>query len=60
MNILGLNSSAIAGNSDVQLPLNISEILRNIAHYNELQQVYNEDIYGPIQNDTVVIVIQVI
>lgn len=40
-------------------PLNISEIIRSIMHHNEIQQVYNEDIYGPIQNDTVIIVVQV-
>ncbi|XP_053670744.1 alpha-1,6-mannosyl-glycoprotein 2-beta-N-acetylglucosaminyltransferase [Anopheles nili] len=38
---------------------NISEILRMIHRYNELQTVLNEDIYGPLQNDSVIIVVQV-
>ncbi|XP_049529485.1 alpha-1,6-mannosyl-glycoprotein 2-beta-N-acetylglucosaminyltransferase isoform X2 [Anopheles darlingi] len=40
-------------------PANISEILRMIHRYNELQTVLNEDIYGPLQNDSVIIVVQV-
>lgn len=39
---------------------NITDIKRNIAQYNAQQFVYNEDIFGPLQNDSVVIVIQVI
>lgn len=42
-----------------RIPLNISEIKRNVAQYNLQQIVYNEDIFGPLQNDSVVIVIQV-
>ncbi|XP_055593056.1 uncharacterized protein LOC129744513 isoform X1 [Uranotaenia lowii] len=38
---------------------NISEILRMIHRYNELQTVLNEDIFGPLQNDSVIIVVQV-
>uniref|UniRef100_A0A182Q8H7 Alpha-1,6-mannosyl-glycoprotein 2-beta-N-acetylglucosaminyltransferase n=1 Tax=Anopheles farauti TaxID=69004 RepID=A0A182Q8H7_9DIPT len=38
---------------------NISEILRMIHRYNEFQTVLNEDIYGPLQNDSVIIVVQV-
>lgn len=38
---------------------NISEILRMIQRYNEFQTVLNEDIYGPLQNDSVIIVVQV-
>lgn len=34
-------------------------MLRNIARYNELQSVLNEDLYGPLQNDSVIIVVQV-
>uniref|UniRef100_A0A182FAE3 Uncharacterized protein n=2 Tax=Anopheles albimanus TaxID=7167 RepID=A0A182FAE3_ANOAL len=37
---------------------NISEILRMIHRYNELQTVLNEDIYGPLQNDSVIVVVQ--
>uniref|UniRef100_A0A2M4AIL4 Alpha-1,6-mannosyl-glycoprotein 2-beta-N-acetylglucosaminyltransferase n=1 Tax=Anopheles triannulatus TaxID=58253 RepID=A0A2M4AIL4_9DIPT len=40
-------------------PANISDILRMIHRYNELQTVLNEDIYGPLQNDSVIIVVQV-
>lgn len=42
-----------------RIPVNISEIKRNIAQYNLQQVVYNEDIFGPLQNDSVVIVVQV-
>lgn len=38
---------------------NVHEILRNIAHYNDLQSILNEDIFGPLQNDSVIIVVQV-
>ncbi|XP_060516144.1 alpha-1,6-mannosyl-glycoprotein 2-beta-N-acetylglucosaminyltransferase isoform X2 [Cylas formicarius] len=39
--------------------LNISEIKRNIAQYNQQQLVYNEDTFGPLQNDSIVIVVQI-
>lgn len=42
-----------------EYPLNISEIKRQIAHYNDIQFVYNEEKFGPLQNDSVVIVVQV-
>ncbi|CAH1397974.1 unnamed protein product [Nezara viridula] len=35
------------------------EILRNIHRYNAAQTIINEDIFGPVQNDTIIIVIQV-
>lgn len=38
---------------------NISEIVQNIERYNELQSVLNEDVFGPLQNDSLVIVVQV-
>ncbi|XP_049277257.1 alpha-1,6-mannosyl-glycoprotein 2-beta-N-acetylglucosaminyltransferase isoform X3 [Anopheles funestus] len=38
---------------------NISDILRMIHRYNDLQTVLNEDIYGPLQNDSVIVVVQV-
>lgn len=37
----------------------VDEMLRNIARYNELQSVLNEDLFGPLQNDSVIIVVQV-
>lgn len=57
--ITGYNSSTVAGAAGIRPTPNISEITRNIIHYNEMQLVYNEDIHGPMQNDTVIIVIQV-
>ncbi|XP_050313561.1 alpha-1,6-mannosyl-glycoprotein 2-beta-N-acetylglucosaminyltransferase isoform X2 [Anthonomus grandis grandis] len=39
--------------------LNISDIKRSIAQYNIQQTIYNEDIFGPLQNDSIVIVIQI-
>ncbi|XP_017462036.1 PREDICTED: uncharacterized protein LOC108355373 isoform X3 [Rhagoletis zephyria] len=44
---------------DYYHPPNISEIKQQIAKYNELQIVLNEDTYGPLQNDSVIIVIQI-
>uniref|UniRef100_A0A1B0CCD8 Uncharacterized protein n=1 Tax=Lutzomyia longipalpis TaxID=7200 RepID=A0A1B0CCD8_LUTLO len=38
---------------------NISEMKRAIYRYNEMQNVINEDIFGPLQNDSVIIVVQV-
>lgn len=46
-------------NTLYRLTTDISEIKKNIAQYNLQQTVYNEDIFGPLQNDSVVIVIQV-
>lgn len=40
-------------------PLTIEEIKRNIHRYNAAQTIHNEDLFGPILNDTTVIVIQV-
>ncbi|XP_053946898.1 alpha-1,6-mannosyl-glycoprotein 2-beta-N-acetylglucosaminyltransferase isoform X2 [Anastrepha obliqua] len=48
-----------ASYADYYHPPNISEIKQQIAKYNELQIVLNEDTYGPLQNDSVIIVIQV-
>jgi alpha-1,6-mannosyl-glycoprotein beta-1,2-N-acetylglucosaminyltransferase len=39
--------------------LNISEIRRNIERYNDMQQVLNEELFGPVQNDSLIIVVQV-
>lgn len=46
-------------NAPFKIPLSIADIKRNIAHYNLQQTVYNEEIFGPLQNDSVVIVVQV-
>ncbi|XP_022217431.1 alpha-1,6-mannosyl-glycoprotein 2-beta-N-acetylglucosaminyltransferase isoform X4 [Drosophila obscura] len=44
---------------DVYHPPNISEIKRQIVRYNDMQLVLNEDTFGPLQNDSVIIVVQV-
>lgn len=57
---LGQNGTHIGGLGDIaQRSANISEILRMINRYNELQTILNEDIFGPLQNDSVIIVVQV-
>jgi hypothetical protein len=58
-NSSSLNGTAGANTAYNKWTLNISDIKRNIAQYNLQQTVYNEDIFGPLQNDSVVIVIQV-
>lgn len=40
-------------------PLNISEIQANVDRYNEMQYIHNEDMFGPLLNDTLIIVVQV-
>uniref|UniRef100_A0A336MCB3 Alpha-1,6-mannosyl-glycoprotein 2-beta-N-acetylglucosaminyltransferase n=1 Tax=Culicoides sonorensis TaxID=179676 RepID=A0A336MCB3_CULSO len=47
----GINESSRAAN--------ISEIKMMISRYNEAQLVLNEDLYGPLQNNSVIIVVQV-
>lgn len=48
--------SSAAANSAA---LNISEIARRIERHNEQQLVINEETFGPVLNDTLIIVIQV-
>lgn len=55
---IGMNGT-ITNSVEYKLPINISEIKRNIALYNSQQTVHNEDTFGPLQNDSIVIVIQV-
>lgn len=55
----GQNNTGKEVGESTQRAANISEILRMIHRYNELQTILNEDIYGPIQNDSVIIVVQV-
>ncbi|XP_054260444.1 alpha-1,6-mannosyl-glycoprotein 2-beta-N-acetylglucosaminyltransferase isoform X1 [Macrosteles quadrilineatus] len=45
--------------SEVPHQLTIEEIKRNIMKYNSAQIVHNEDVFGPVQNDTIIIVIQI-
>ncbi|XP_039282319.1 alpha-1,6-mannosyl-glycoprotein 2-beta-N-acetylglucosaminyltransferase isoform X1 [Nilaparvata lugens] len=39
--------------------LTIDEIRHNIEKYNQMQTVHNEDLFGPLLNDSLIIVIQV-
>jgi len=52
-------TSATTISFDAYRPPNITEIKRQIIRYNEMQLVLNEDTFGPLQNDSVIIVIQV-
>ena len=44
---------------DLYHPPNITEIKQQIAKYNDMQLVLNEYTFGPLQNDSVIIVVQV-
>ncbi|XP_046658257.1 alpha-1,6-mannosyl-glycoprotein 2-beta-N-acetylglucosaminyltransferase isoform X1 [Homalodisca vitripennis] len=53
-------SQHLASNaSELPRALTIDEIKHNIRRYNQLQTVHNEDLFGPVQNDTIIIVIQI-
>ncbi|XP_059218087.1 alpha-1,6-mannosyl-glycoprotein 2-beta-N-acetylglucosaminyltransferase isoform X4 [Stomoxys calcitrans] len=54
-----LNGGGSVSFLDSYHPPNISEIKRQIAKYNDMQLVLNEYTFGPLQNDSVIIVIQV-
>lgn len=47
----------IVGNDS--LLFNISEIQRSIERYNDYQTIINEEVFGPLANDSVIIVVQV-
>ncbi|CAH0561827.1 unnamed protein product [Brassicogethes aeneus] len=53
-----VNGSLNSENTKSGVP-NITEIKKNLNQYNQQQIVYNEDTFGPLQNDSVVIVIQI-
>lgn len=54
------NSTAQTGQREQNQPQpTVDEMRRNIVRYNELQSVLNEDLFGPLQNDSVIIVVQV-
>lgn len=53
------NGTAQNGQQDQIQQAAIERMQQNIARYNELQSVLNEDIFGPLQNDSVIIVVQV-
>ncbi|XP_070490725.1 alpha-1,6-mannosyl-glycoprotein 2-beta-N-acetylglucosaminyltransferase isoform X1 [Chironomus tepperi] len=52
-------NSSQATNNDRYQAINISDIQRSIERYNEYQTIINEDVFGPLQNDSIVIVVQV-
>jgi len=58
-NTTGGGGGAITSYAEVYHPPNITEIKQQINRYNEMQLVLNEDTFGPLQNDSVIIVIQV-
>lgn len=56
------NSSQTTSNNDSKyfpVSANISDIQRSIERYNEYQTIINEEIFGPLQNDSIIIVVQV-
>lgn len=57
--VLNKGNSTTEGQNHPAQSSNVIEMLRNIARYNELQSVLNEDLFGPLQNDSVIIVVQV-
>lgn len=54
-----LNGSALHQPIQAIHAPNISEMRASIQHYNALQVVLNEDQFGPLDNDSVIIVVQV-
>lgn len=56
---LGNNTNSHNSGTEFIRAINISEIKLMITRYNDAQMVLNEDIYGPLQNDSVIIVVQV-
>lgn len=58
-NTTKLVNGTLTNNTELR-GLTIPEILKSIKRYNDAQTINNEDIFGPVQNDTIIIVIQVI
>ncbi|XP_017777128.1 PREDICTED: alpha-1,6-mannosyl-glycoprotein 2-beta-N-acetylglucosaminyltransferase isoform X2 [Nicrophorus vespilloides] len=58
-NLSHVHQNGTTANLIYRQALNISEMKRNIALYNLQQTVYNEDLFGSLQNDSVVIVVQI-
>ncbi|XP_060808229.1 alpha-1,6-mannosyl-glycoprotein 2-beta-N-acetylglucosaminyltransferase isoform X4 [Amyelois transitella] len=57
---LTVHARNASGNSTEKSVLrNITDIRRAIQRNNDAQTIYNEDIFGPVQNDTLIIAIQV-
>lgn len=57
--IQSVNNNNQSTNNDKYQQLNISDIQRSIERYNEYQTIINEEIFGPLLNDSIIIVIQV-
>jgi alpha-1,6-mannosyl-glycoprotein beta-1,2-N-acetylglucosaminyltransferase len=55
----GAGAAGQTGANAGRASLNISDIRRNIERYNDMQQVLNEELFGPVQNDSLIIVVQV-
>lgn len=53
------SSTGDTSSRNAQQPRNISEMRREMARYNDAQTVLNEELFGPVLNDTVIIAIQV-
>lgn len=54
----GINNTQYPNNEQLRSP-NLTDIRRQINRYNEMQTILNEDAFGPLQNDSVIIVVQV-
>lgn len=55
----GSNSSQATNNNDRYQAFNISDTQRSMERYNEYQTIINEEVFGPLMNDSVIIVVQV-
>ncbi|CAB3238116.1 unnamed protein product [Arctia plantaginis] len=51
--------NATANSTEKIYAKNLTEIKSAIRRYNDAQTIYNEDIFGPVTNDTIIIAIQV-
>ncbi|KAG4067969.1 hypothetical protein HA402_010655 [Bradysia odoriphaga] len=56
---LAINGTSSSSYMDSYRRPDIEQMRRFIRRYNELQSILNEDIFGPLENDSVLIVVQV-
>ncbi|XP_059050379.1 alpha-1,6-mannosyl-glycoprotein 2-beta-N-acetylglucosaminyltransferase [Achroia grisella] len=57
---LTVHPKNISANSTEKVgPKNVTDIRKAIEKYNDAQIIHNEDIFGPVQNDTIIIAVQV-
>ena len=54
----GKDSSAVSDGGGAAALENVADVLRTMREMNEAQTVRNEEIFGPVTNETVVIAIQ--